>query len=174
MPGLVFELHADYSGGPEELKADVPGEPGVSRPAPPGTWPLAGVTIANLELPQRTTLSTRRVVAGIREGWIVGEGERIVTRPSGPPGAKWFGQEPNHTFAHYDTLVFKTLNHGDVRYKVVRQPDKYADYGAATFPDRVQEFDADEETPVTDEIYNAGATRVHNDYRLELEEPSDG
>jgi hypothetical protein len=118
-------------------------------------WPLAGVRL--LDPPEQTQVPTHVVAAGIAEGWIVGEGGRVVERPSGATPDDLFA--PAHRFVHFDRLTFKTLD-GDLAYAVSHQPDKYADYSEATYPDRVEAFDADDETPVTPEVYTAGATRV--------------
>ena len=114
------------------------------------SWPLAGVRVEG-EAPAETAVGTTYVAEAIREGWIVGEGERVVHRPGGPDGNRW---KKTHTFVHYDALVLRTLD-GDVRYRVTHQPDKYADPG-------------DDDTPVTDEAYAAGATRVDHFYGLAL------
>ena len=113
-------------------------------------WPLAGVRVEGGP-PAETSVGTSYVAEAIREGWIVGEGERVVHRPGGPDGNRW---AKTHTFVHYDALTLRTLD-GDVRYRVTHQPDKYADPG-------------DDDTPVTDEAYAAGATRVDHFYGLAL------
>lgn len=138
--GLRIRKRADKSGGTASLRADLPG-------APPGTWPLAGVEIMG-DPPERARLSQRLVAGGIHEGWIVADGEQVVHRPGGPASNRW-GQ--THTFVHYDAL--EICGH---RYRVLHQPDKYAESG-------------DDTTPVTDEIYTSGDTRVDWFYDLELE-----
>lgn len=110
-------------------------------------WPLAGVRL--LEVPETVDVPTSVVETGLREGWIVGDGGRIVNRPS---RANRDDLSQPHTFVHYDRLTFKTVD-GDVVFTVAHQPDKYADLG-------------DDETPVTAEIYSAGATRVDHFYGL--------
>lgn len=160
---LTLRKRADKSGGESVLYADLPG-------APPGTWPFAGLEFVD-GVPDEAILPTSFVDRGISEGWIVPEGHRLVTRPAGRPEAPW---QPTatasvpHVFHHYDALVFKTVD-GDVRFSVTHQPDKYADYAEATYSDRVEEFDGDDDTPVTDEIYAAGATRVDHFYRIARE-----
>lgn len=114
-------------------------------------YPLAGVRIEGAP-PADTTAGTSWVAEAIREGWLVGEGERVVHRPGGPAEWPW---AKTHTFVHFDALVVRTLD-GDVRYRVTHQPDKYADPG-------------DDDTPVTDDVYAAGATRVDHFYGLALE-----
>lgn len=148
---LRLEKLADRSGGQQALEADLPGEPMVTAAAPPGVWPLAGVTVQG-DPPRRTQLSHHLVQRGRREGWIDVEGEDVVHRPGGPPDLPY---AVTHTFFHHDVIIIKTVD-GDVRYRVVHQPDKYAAEG-------------DDDTPVTDEVYAAGATRVDWIYRLELE-----
>lgn len=137
MEGLTLRKRADKSGGQASLWADEPG-------APPGTWPSAGVVIVG-DPPAETTLSTRLVAAGIAEGWVTAPGERVVHRPGGPPANRW---AVTHTFVQYDELTV-----AGVRYRVAHQPDKYA-------------ADGDDDTPVTDEVYEAGGTRVDSFYRL--------
>jgi len=93
-----------------------------------------------------------------------------VIRPAGAPGAKnvpTINAPAPHVFSHYTYLTFHMVD-GDYRYKVVHQPDKYADYSVATHPDQVEAFEGDDTTPVTDEVYDAGATRVDWFYGLEL------
>jgi hypothetical protein len=116
-------------------------------------------------------VDTRTVARGIAEGHITGEGEQVVHRPGGPPHDPW---RITHTFRHFETLTI-----AGVTYNVIHQPDKYADYEAATFPDDVEPFEADDDTAVGEpdgEIYSAGATRIDWFYGIELitEEPSDG
>jgi len=105
-----------------------------------------------VEAPQRTRLSTRLVDRGIQQGWIRGVGERVETRPAGAPTTPW-KTTPNaprpHLFHHFDSLVV-----GKIHYKVTHQPDKYADPG-------------DDKTPVTDDVYQRGNTRVDWFYELE-------
>jgi hypothetical protein len=138
-----------------------PDTPGVDHEP----WPFAGLSFED-DPPARTRLSTREVETGILEGWLTGEGLNRVHRPSGTPDRPWAG---THTFEQYDAFVFHTVD-GDVRYRVVHQPDKYADYEQATHPDRVEAFEADDDTAVTDEIYAAGATRVDWIYEIERED----
>jgi hypothetical protein len=107
-------------------------------------------------------MTTQQVVQGQIEGWLSTAGARVVVRPAGP------AENPtllNHTFTHYDTLTIHTLD-GDVEFKVTHQPDKYADYAEASDPDAVKEFKGDDKTPVTDEMYAAGATRVDHFYEM--------
>lgn len=116
----------------------------------PGPWSLAGVRILG-DPPSNPAPSTTVIDAGAREGWIVREGERPVVRPGGPRGNPWAEQ---HTFVHADALVFKTLD-GDVRYRVVGQPDKYGPDGKP-----VDAYDA---------IDDLAACDVRWFYQLELE-----
>lgn len=90
----------------------------------PGPHPLAGVRILG-DPPQSPAPSTTLVDNGVREGWITREGEHPVVRPGGPKDNPW---ATSHTFMHADALVFHTLD-GDVRYRVVGQPDKYGPDG---------------------------------------------
>jgi hypothetical protein len=149
MPGLILRKHADKGLGQR----------------PPQGWDLAGVSVVG-DPPEKATLSTRLVAQGKSEGWLETTGDRLVVRPGGPPEDK--DRAANvHVFNHFDEIVIKTLD-GDVTYRVVHQPDKYADHGEATFPDDVEAFDADDDTKVTHAMYKAGATRVDHFYGLEL------
>lgn len=145
MPGLRIRKLAEEADGP------------LPRP-------LAGVRLE--DAPDVVRVSTKVVAAGVAEGWVTLVGERVVHRPSGPAADPWGA--PAHTFRHADAVVFHTLD-GDVTYRVTHQPDKYADYGQATFPDAVGEFTGDDDTPVTSEVYAAGATRVDWFYDMEKE-----
>lgn len=142
MPGLTIHKHRD---GTVHIRGDRPGD------APH----------------DKVRISTTVVENAISEGWLSAEGSRTVARPGGPPQDK---DRPDvaHFFRHADALVFHTRD-GAIRYKVVHQPDKYADHDAATHPDQVKKFKADDETSVTDEMYAAGATRVDHFYDLERE-----
>lgn len=128
---------------------------------PGGSWPLAGVTI-QLDKSGTGLMTTEMLAAGKAEGWISTTGDRVVVRPAGPPDEP---MRATHTFIHYDTITFHTLD-GDVEFKVTHQPDKYADYDQASDPDAVKKFTADDNTPVTDEMYAAGATRVDHFYDM--------
>jgi len=134
----VLELRrlADKSGS---RLAQVDGDGNVTPLEP---WPLAGVRIES-DPAEIAALTTTVVADGRREGWVTVEGEQVVHRPGGPPSNLW---AVTHTFVHADAIVFHTVD-GDVRFRVTHQPDKYADPG-------------DDQTPVTDEAYAAGATRV--------------
>lgn len=105
-------------------------------------WPLAGVRL--LDAPDATQIPTNVVADAIAQGWATGEDGRQVVRPSGRTPDDL--TKPPHVFVHYSRIIFHTLD-GDVTYRVLHQPDKYADPG-------------DDTTPVTAEVYAAGATRV--------------
>lgn len=124
---------------PASLSADLPG-------APPGTWPLAGVEL--LDAPERVEVPVAVMDRGRAEGWITVEGEQVVHRPGGPSNDLW---RVTHTFRHYDAATVC-----GVRYRVTHQPDKYADPG-------------DDDTPVTDEVYQSGSTRVDHFYGMTRE-----
>lgn len=132
--------------------------------------PLLGVQPEG-DLPEECSVSVSFVQRAIAEGWAHADNERVVYRPSGPAHDKWNAAYPPHTFVHADAIVFHFLT-GDVRYRVVHQPDKYVagekiEYKGElihTYPD----FSLDSE-PVTDEHYNAGNTRVDWFYGLKLE-----
>jgi hypothetical protein len=104
-------------------------------------WPFAGLQIDSP--PKRTQVSTGWVQQMMSEGLVELEGVEVVHRPGGPAGARW---RVTHTFEHATHLVIKTVD-GDVRYRVVRNPDKY----------------------VTDDHYANGDTDVAWYYELALE-----
>lgn len=173
MEGLRIRKHPDTRGQERVVRFDpVTGEKKLVNPATPGEdhepWPLLGITLE--AAPELTTAPTQLVAQGTAEGWLTAEGQRPVVRPAGPTqdilASSHTGQP--HIFIHVDRLIFHTLD-GDVAYRVVHQPDKYADHGEATYPEQVDPFDADDDTPVTPEIYAAGATRVDHFYGLEKE-----
>lgn len=143
-----------------------------------GSWPLVGLRIENDTLPAQTRLSTALVDAGIREGWIRVEGQRMVLRPAGPANDPWGPTaqgDKGHQFRHCDVIVFQTVD-GDVRYRVVHQPDKYVDerdhqavaHGKYAVKPLVDPGGNDD-VPVTDAHYAGGQTAVHWFYDVELE-----
>lgn len=142
------------------------------NPTTPGLdhepWPLAGIQL--LEAPDYCELATSFVDAGAAEGWIELENARLVRRPAGPaetPTRAW------HVFMHADAITFKTTD-GEVRYKVVHQPDKYADDRRPDekgYLDPLEDVLGDEE-PVTKERYAAGETRVDWFYGVQKETQS--
>jgi hypothetical protein len=87
-------------------------------------WPFAGIAIED-EPPKTCAVSTGFVADGREEGWIEVEGEELVHRPGGPAQNPW---SVTHTFVHLQAIVLKTVD-GDVRYRVVRQPDKDGEAG---------------------------------------------
>jgi len=115
-------------------------------------WPLAGIAVVG-DWPVTAVVPMDWGQRAAGEGWLTFENPRWVVRPSGPKDNPWVTLP--HTLLHADALVLHTID-GDVRYRVVHQPDKYADPGG-------------DDTPVTDEIYAAGATRVDWFYVAELE-----
>jgi hypothetical protein len=162
MPGLLLRRYADKS-NPDAQFQDLPN-------APFGFWPVdltkgvAGVEHIGEPTPY-AEVATSVVARGIAEGWITGTGEVVVHRPGGPPDDPW---RVTHTFRHFDTLTI-----AGVEYTVTHQPDKYADYDHATYPDDVEPFMGTDDTPVgepTDDIYSAGATRVDWFYGITLSE----
>jgi hypothetical protein len=155
-PGLLrVRKLADRSEGERVVRYDPEtGERHLVNPATgePESWPLAGVQIEG-DPPQLTSASTSFVANAVAEGWIELVSERLEHRPGGPSNEPW---RITHTFVHANALVIHTAD-GDVRYRVVHQPDKYAANG-------------DDSTTVTPEIYAAGETRVDHFYGLELED----
>lgn len=165
--GLVLRKVADKT-VPRLVRFDPEtGEKKLVNPTTPGDdhepYPLLGVEL--VEAPDVTTLSTTKAAEGIAEGWLRGEGEQVVVRPGGPLEDRWRVQ---HTFRHFDALVFVLVDGSEVRYRVTHQPDKYADGQAANDSPVTGAFD--DETPVTDELYAAGATRVDHFYGLTKQE----
>jgi hypothetical protein len=156
---LEIRKRADRSSGRRIKMADPDGTTGhthkLVNPDTPGQdhepWPLAGVDVIG-DPPDECGLSTHFVARGIAEGWIEGEGEEVVHRPGGPASNKW---AVTHTFLHYDALLFDFAS-GVVRYKVVRQPDKYV-------------ADGTDKQKVTDEIYADGETQVDTFYWVKLQ-----
>jgi hypothetical protein len=126
--------------------------------------PLLGVRPEG-DLPDETSVSARFVNSAVSEGWAELVNSRVVYRPSGPPEDPWGAAWPPHLFIHADAITFHFLD-GDVTYEVTHQPDKYADYEQATYPAQIDSFEGDDSTPVTPEVYEAGATRVDNLYCL--------
>jgi len=135
--GLAIRKLADKSEGTRVTRYVVSddGETVEKRLVNPDTegdehepWPLAGIEIVNDKLPKRAILSTSYVSSARAEGWIEVEGEKVVHKPKGPANNPW---QDTHTFVQLDAITIKTTE-GDVRYKVVHQPDKYDDNGDPT------------------------------------------
>ena len=127
MAGLAVRKVADKSGGDRVVRYDpATGERKLVNPATPGDdhepWPLLGVVVEG-ETPQTCRVPTSFVQLGVAEGWIEREGEGVVHRAGGPPSDPW---RSTHTFVQADTIVLH-LADGDLSYRVVHQPDKYAD-----------------------------------------------
>lgn len=151
--GLVLRKVADKTTGVRLTRFDPEtGEKKLVNPATPGEdhepYPLAGIEL--VDAPDVTTLSTTKVAEGIAEGWLRGEGEQVVTAPGGPEGDQW---RVVHTFRQFDALVFVLVDGSEIRYKVTRNPGKYAEGGG----------------DVTPEAYAAGATVVTHFYELSKE-----
>lgn len=88
-------------------------------------YPFVGVQIEGD--PPETVLVSQGFVLGAREeGWVSIEGEETVMRTAGPPASPISPQSPPHVFLHAEAIVFHTVD-GDVRYSVVRNPDKWPD-----------------------------------------------
>lgn len=150
------------------------GEPYLLNPATGQAqpWPLLGLEVvdetgARADPPKLTRAGTRWITRGVAEGWLTLVGARLVHRPGGPP------EDPfrvTHTFAHADEVVLKTTpDQPDLRYKIIHQPDKYADN--TEFDERgraVRDNDHTDKTTVSPEIYAAGETRIDHWYGLKL------
>lgn len=182
---LTLRKHADKTTGTRVVRyvvtTDEDGneraEKRLVNPATPGNeheaWPLAGVSFCEIsgetcDPPGLTSITSDRISEGVAEGWVTTEGATPVVRPAGASQDAWNSTQTGqpHLFIHYDHITFHTLE-GDFTYRVVHQPDKYADHGQATY--EIAAFDADDDTPVTPEVYEAGATRVDHFYVIELE-----
>lgn len=130
---LSIHKIADKTSGERVARFDPEtGERRLLNPATPGDehepWPLAGVEFVG-DPPSETRVPTGYVDNARREGWIVLEGARPVVRPGGPPEDPYRVDPAKgipHVFVHADAMVFKTV-HGDVRYSVTRNPDKWHD-----------------------------------------------
>lgn len=152
--GLRIRKLADTSVGERVVRYDPDtGEKYLANPATGQRepWPLKGVQIVG-EPGALVVFSTGLVARGRREGWIRLEGEQPAHRPGGPDDDRW---RVSHTFLHADVIVILAVD-GEVRYRVVHQPDKYAE--------------DDDATEVTDDVYKSGKTRVDHFYLGELED----
>ncbi len=168
--GLRIRKLADTSTGTRIDRFDpVTGARKLVDPSTPGEdhepWPLAGVRIEG-DTPKSARLSTGLVQNGMHEGWITLEGSEPVHRPGGPPSNPW---RVTHTFLHAEAIVIDTVD-GPVRYRVVRQPDKYAvkDYKNGSYDELVPVVD--DKAEVTDEVYANGDTDISWFYDVKLEE----
>lgn len=168
IPGLNLRKLADKSSGERVTKFDPDtGAKRLVNPATPGDdhepWPLAGVKILDDPIPTLVRLSTNIVELGRHEGWIELENEREVYRHGGPP------ENPRrliHGLLHADAIIIKTID-GDVRFRVTRQPDKYAVVDRDDSGKYLDEI-TDDKKKVTDEIYAAGNTKLDKFYDLKL------
>jgi hypothetical protein len=124
-------------------------------------WPLLGVEVVG-DAPQVTRVPTSWVTRGVAEGWLELVNGRMEHRPGGPPEDPW---KVTHSFQHADAIRFKTVDgEPEVVYNVTHQPDKYADDGDGL---------SDDVTPVTDQMYREGNTRVDWFYDLALDRPEE-
>lgn len=100
----------------------VTGEPYWASPSTGEPLPkeVAGVTLDMDKIPQMIRVPAK--VTG-REDWIEVVNARPVHKPAGPAEDPW---RSTHTFIHADELILHLVD-GDVRYRVVHQPDKYDD-----------------------------------------------
>ena len=81
---------------------------------------FAGLQIEG-EIAAQTLLPVSFVVRGQGEGWLELENPSMVFRPGGPREEPW---RVTHTFTHADAVVLHTVA-GDVRYRVLSNPDKW-------------------------------------------------
>jgi hypothetical protein len=148
-----------------EYKLVNPDTPGVEHEP----WPSAGIDFKG-EPPEETTVATGYVDNAVAEGWMSRVNERAVVRPAGPKQNVYNSTHTGapHVFLHCDEIVFHTVR-GDTRYRVIEQPDKYAVVDLDVINEEkglVREI-IDPEKKVTQEIYEAGQTKVQHFYRLE-------
>lgn len=122
---LVIRKLADRSQGTRVVRYDpVTGEKFLFNPETDRaeSWPLLGVDFDG-EAPEECSVSTGYIANAVNEGWVVGEGQKLVHASGGPPEDEW---ARTHTFVNYSSLTFKTVS-GDVKYEVVGQPGKHED-----------------------------------------------
>lgn len=128
---LAISLIADMSEG-ERVKRYHP-ETGRAYLADPETWdiddrstwvdnpwPIVGA-VPRGETPKRCTVNTTIVDRGVAQGWLELVNPQVVHRPGGIREKPWL---VTHTFVHAEAILIKGPD-SDVRYRVVRQPDKY-------------------------------------------------
>ena len=99
-------------------------DPAIWDPEDPTThvhqpWPFGGLVVENA--PKTCEIPTSFVATGLEEGWLSLENPRMVHRSGGPPTNPW---TVTHSFLHGDAIVLHAVD-GDVRYKVVSNPDKW-------------------------------------------------
>lgn len=145
-------------------------------------WPHEGVEIS--EIPETFTLSTRLMMRGLTEGWIVPKNLSAVERPSQADpivledgtiapspihlmSKGMVGDPVPHRFLHIDEITLATMNKGLLQFKVIHQPDKYADNSTISRGYIEDPGTYTNDTQVTLEMYEAGHTRVDNFYELE-------
>lgn len=83
-------------------------------------WPSLGVVVEG-ELPKKTSLNTGFVTKAVADGYAELENRTVIHRPGGPEDDPW---RVTHTFVHADAITFHFAD-GDVRYRVVENPDKF-------------------------------------------------
>ncbi len=118
--GALLELRDDGTAviDPERCERILvdPSTPGFEHEP----WPLAGMEIEG-KPPREAIIPTSWVEKRLAEGLVTLEGDRVVHRPGGPQESPW---RVTHTFRHADTIVLHCAS-GDVRYRVVENPDKW-------------------------------------------------
>lgn len=165
--GLQVRKHADMSDGERVVRwHPVTGERMVVKPdtinaegydytqMQPEPWPLAGVSFLHEETPKYLRVPDRYLHAAVNEGWATLANESIAHRPGGPPHDPW---RVTHTFRHAEGVTFHT-NDGDIKYRVINNPDKSADKSATTDGSYLK----------SDGSVEAKGTRVDHFYDLEL------
>lgn len=123
-----------------------------------------------IEPPEELAVTTKWVRNNADKGFLTLENTEWVVRPSRTNPeydtkgsavvpvdhlAPESGLPQPHILLHVETMVFQTRDHGEVRYTVVHQPDKYVE--------------DDDEARVTREVYEAGKTRVDHFYIIRKE-----
>lgn len=125
--GMTFRKLADQSKGDRvprwnpETGEKFLWNPATERAEP---WPTLGVMIEGT-IPQSVIMPMSTVMAAIgdKPPWMVLEKMRPVYKHGGPAANPL---AVTHTFIHGDFLTIKTME-GDVKYRIVHNPDKYAD-----------------------------------------------
>lgn len=172
---LAIRKLANREGQERVVRFDpVTGEKKLVNPATSGEdhepWPMAGVRFEG-EAPDTISVPMSYIDIAVAEGWVTRINERGVVRPAGPSQEVWASSHTGipHTFIQADEVVFHMID-GDYRYKVVRQPDKYAvgKVTAVSEPDKALfRVEPAVNKKVTPAIYASGETMVCWDYELE-------
>lgn len=171
---LAIRKLADRESGERVVRFDpVTGEKKLVNPATPGDehepWPLAGVRFEG-EAPDQVSVPMDWVQRAVAEGWAELVNQRAVVRPAGPTQDVLVSSHTGapHTFIQADEVIFHMID-GDYRYKITRNPDKYAvdSVGVVNADKGLIGVRISKTKKVTPEVYSAGQTEVCWDYMLE-------